>query len=79
MGYAASIVAYGAFVGAGDTTWPSVMNFGSMWIVRIIPAIFLARIYGLKGIWIAMAVELSFRGLIFLIRLIRGRWLKGVL
>ena len=78
-GYAASIVAYGAFVGAGDTRWPSVMNFGSMWVVRILPAIFLTRIYGLKGVWLAMAVELTFRGTIFLIRLIRGRWLKGIL
>ena len=75
VGYAASIVAYGACVGAGDTKWPSIMNFGSMWIVRIVPAVFLTRIYGLQGFWMAMAVELTFRGLIFLIRLSRGRWL----
>ena len=77
IGYAASIVAYGACVGAGDTRIPSLMNFGSMWIVRIIPAIFLARIYGLVGFWICMAVELNFRGLIFLIRLYRGKWLSS--
>ena len=76
IGYAASIVAYGAFVGAGDTKWPSIMNLGSMWIVRIIPAIFLTKRYGLVGFWICMAVELSFRGLIFLIRLVRGKWLN---
>ena len=75
MGYAASIVAYGAFVGAGDTKWPSVMNFTSMWIVRILPAIFLVKVYGLVGFWIAMAVELTFRGTIFLVRLARGKWL----
>ena len=76
--YAASIVAYGACVGAGDTRWPSVMNFGSMWVVRIIPAIFLTRIMGLPGFWYCMAAELSFRGVIFLIRLYRGSWLKIV-
>lgn len=75
LGYAAALVVYGAFVGAGDTKWPSVMNFGSMWIVRIIPAIFITRIYGLVGFWICMAVELNFRGTIFLIRLARSRWL----
>ena len=75
IGYAASIVAYGACVGAGDIKWPSFMNFGSMWIVRILPAIFLTRIYGLTGFWICMAVELIFRGIIFLVRLSRGRWL----
>ncbi|MBO4634811.1 MAG: MATE family efflux transporter [Bacteroidales bacterium] len=78
VGYAASIVAYGAFVGAGDTRWPSIMNFGSMWLVRIIPAFFVTRVYGLTGFWICMAVELSFRGLIFLLRLTRGAWLKKV-
>ena len=76
IGYAASIVAYGACVGAGDTKWPSFMNLGSMWFVRIIPAIFMTRAYGLVGFWICMAVELSFRGIIFIIRLARGRWLN---
>ena len=76
LGYAASIVIYGAFVGAGDTKWPSIMNFTSMWLVRIIPAIFLVKVYGLVGFWIAMAGELTFRGVIFMVRLARGRWLK---
>jgi len=76
VGYAASIVAYGACVGAGDTRWPSALNFCSMWLVRIVPAIFLTRMYGLVGFWICMAVELSFRGLLFLIHLYRGRWLR---
>lgn len=74
--YAASIVAYGVFVGAGDTKVPSFLNFGSMWIMRIIPAIFLTRKLGLAGFWLAMAFELSFRGIIFLVRLARGRWIS---
>ena len=78
VGYAAAMVVYGACVGAGDTKWPSVMNFGSMWIVRIIPAIFITPIYGLVGFWVCMAVELTFRGGIFLVRLARGTWLKNV-
>ncbi|MBQ3766919.1 MAG: MATE family efflux transporter [Bacteroidales bacterium] len=76
LGYAASIVAYGACVGAGDTKWPSVLNLVSMWLVRIFPAIFFTRMYGLVGFWICMAVELTFRGTVFLIRLARGKWLK---
>ena len=78
VGYAASIVAYGACVGAGDTKWPSAMNFCSMWLVRIVPAFFLTKVYGLMGFWIMMAVELTFRGLIFLIRLARGKWLHAI-
>ena len=76
VGYAASIVAYGACVGAGDTRVPSLLNFGSMWVVRILPAIFLTRRLGLVGFWYCMAFELTFRGAAFLIRLARGKWLK---
>ncbi len=76
VGYAASIVAYGACVGAGDTRVPSLLNFGSMWVVRILPAIFLTQRLGLVGFWYCMAFELTFRGVVFLIRLARGKWLK---
>jgi Na+-driven multidrug efflux pump len=34
--------------------------------------------YGLVGFWVCMAVELTFRGMLFLIRLYRGSWLKNV-
>ena len=77
--YAASIVANGACIGAGDTLIPSIMNFASMWIVRIIPAAILAPKIGLVGFWIAMCVELNFRGIIFLLRLKGKRWMeKGI-
>lgn len=75
--YAASIVAYGAFVGVGDTLIPAIMNFGSIWLVRIPVAALLAPTAGLRGVWIAMCVELTFRGLIFLWRMFGGWWCKG--
>ena len=75
--FAASIVAYGAFVGTGDTIVPSCMNFFSMWCVRLPLAAMLVSYFGLKGVWIAMCIELCFRGTIFLVRLLRGRWLKS--
>lgn len=75
--YAASIVAYGAFIGVGDTMIPAVMNFGSIWAVRIPLAAVMAPTMGLRGVWIAMAIELSFRGFIFLWRMFSGRWLKS--
>lgn len=74
--YAASIVAYGAMVGVGDTIVPAAMNFVSIWIVRLPIAAILAQSIGLKGVWLAMCIELTFRGIIFLVRLIRGTWLK---
>ena len=74
--YAASIVVYGVFVGVGDTLVPSIMNLGSIWAVRLTLAAVLAPEYGLTGVWIAMCVELCFRGAIFLVRLYRRKWLK---
>jgi len=74
--YAASIVAYGVMVGVGDTVIPAGMNFVSIWIVRLPIAAILAQTIGLRGVWLAMCIELTFRGVIFLIRLIRGSWLK---
>ena len=76
--YAASIVAYGVFVGAGDTLIPSFMNLGSMWGVRVVLAALLAPVYGLHGVWIAMAIELTFRGAIFLVRLRSGAWMLRI-
>lgn len=74
--FAASIVAYGVFVGAGDTMKPCLMNFISMWGVRLTLAYWLAPIWGLNGVWTAMCVELCFRGLIFLLRLRTHSWMK---
>lgn len=67
--FAAAIVCNGIFVGAGDTLKPAVMSLGSMWGVRLTLAALLAGTYGLPGVWTAMAIELTFRGIIFLVRL----------
>lgn len=74
--YAASIVASGALRGAGDTLVPSCVNFASMWCVRIPLAAILAPRVGLYGVWIAMCVELCFRGILFTTRLKRERWMR---
>ena len=74
--FAAAIVTYSVCLGAGDTLVPACMNLASMWLVRLTLAAWLAPVYGLRGVWMAMAVELTFRGTIFLVRLFRGRWMK---
>lgn len=74
--FAASIVCNGVFIGAADTLKPAIMSLVSMWCVRLTLAATLARDYGLRGVWIAMATELTFRGTIFLLRLWKGGWQK---
>ena len=72
--FAAAIVCNGVFIGAGDTIIPAIMSLGSMWAVRLTLAATLAPKFGLKGVWTAMAIELLFRGSIFLTRLFKGNW-----
>lgn len=75
--FAASIVGYGVCVGAGDTLIPSTINFSSMWIFRILPAVFLTRTMGLSGFWLSMCIELNIRGLLFLWRLRGDKWMSS--
>ena len=77
--FAAAIVCNGVFIGAGDTLKPAIMSLMSMWGVRLTLAWWLSKEYGLKGVWTAMAIELTFRGLIFLSRLWKGNWNKQLM
>ena len=74
--FAAAIVCNGVFIGAGDTLKPAMMSLASMWGVRLTLAWWLSQTHGLRGVWTAMAIELTFRGIIFLIRLWKGNWNK---
>ncbi len=78
--FGASIVASGAMQGAGDSTACFVLNLVSMWGIRLTLASFFAPRFGLAGVWGSMCCELCIRGLLFLFRLARGKWLeKGAL
>lgn len=72
--YAVSIVASGALRGAEDTLVPSIINLLSIWGVRIILAFILVGSLGLFGVWIAMTVELSIRGIALLIRQLTSKY-----
>ena len=74
--YGASMVASGALRGAEDTLVPSVLNLLSMWVVRLGLALTLVPLYGIHGMWIAMAIELCVRGILMLCRLTRSRHMR---
>jgi Na+-driven multidrug efflux pump len=67
--FAAQIVGSGVFRGFKDTLGPSIIDFGTMWLVRLPLAYVLARMIGLRGVWIAMCLQLIIEGIIFLIRM----------
>ena len=75
--FAASIVASGVFRGAGDTLVPSLINFLTMWGVRLPVAALLAPRMGLIGVWTGMISDLVIGGMLFLVRLRGRRWLSA--
>lgn len=62
--------------GAGDTVATMFLTTFSTYAIRL-PLAYLFGIrlgWGLPGIWYALCLELGFRGVIFAIRFLRGRW-----
>ncbi len=66
--FGVSIVAAGVLRGAGDTFVPGLLNLISIWGMRIGLSLVLVGPLGLRGVWIAMGVELCVRGLLMLLR-----------
>ncbi len=73
--FALSIVIAGALRGAGDSRGPFYINSTTMWLIRVFSVILYTKRFGLIGVWLSMSIELVARGLILLIRYLRGRWL----
>ncbi|MCQ2576015.1 MAG: MATE family efflux transporter [Treponema sp.] len=67
--YGTSIICTGALRGQNDTLIPCILSLISLWIVRLGLSLLLVGKFALTGIWIAMAVELCFRGIVLLVRL----------
>lgn len=74
--FAAALVSNAILLGAGDTMKPAMISLSSMWFVRLTLAYFLASEYGLYGVWTGMAIELTVRGILFLMRVFKGNWMK---
>ena len=72
--FAISIVVIGALRGAGDSKRPFLLNALSMWGMRVLPIVLFTKQYGVIGVWATMTFELIFRGIIFWIRMMKGKW-----
>lgn len=60
----------------GDIVFPIVLGIVSMWLISVLGGFILGIVLGmgLKGFWIAMAVDECFRGIVFIERWFSGRW-----
>ena len=74
--FALSIVLFGALRGANDTRCPMLISLISMWVVRIVlMMLFVFGLHlGLPGVWLAMAIDLTIRGILSVVRWRSGRW-----
>jgi Na+-driven multidrug efflux pump len=77
--FAISIISVGAMRGAGDTRVPFYYAMTGMWLLRLPLALIAVLVFnlGLPAVWIAMGVDLTFRGITMGRRLLAKAWLNA--
>ena len=75
---AVNLILNGALSGAGDTRNAAIINLSGLVVFRLIGSYVLAfpMGYGLRGIWIAIVIDISIRGLAFIFYYRTNRWAK---
>ncbi|MEM9021701.1 MAG: MATE family efflux transporter [Planctomycetota bacterium] len=75
---AVNLIINGALQGAGDTRNAAAINLAGLIVFRLGGAYLLAipMGFGLKGIWIAMVIDLSIRGIMFWFYYHTNRWAR---
>lgn len=69
-----------AFRAAGDVTFTMLISVSSMWVFRIGLSYIFVNYFGFHvvSVWIAMSIDWVFRYVIFLWRIMSGKWLSKV-
>ncbi|MDU5081000.1 MATE family efflux transporter [uncultured Tissierella sp.] len=71
-----TLVITSALQGAGDTKFPMYSTFIGIWGVRVL-GVYLLGIrlnWGLVGVWLAISIDIIVRGIILMVRFMRGKW-----
>ena len=60
----------------GDVRFILLASFSSMWLCRVGGAYLVVRFFGMgvEGIWYAMYLDWAFRGILYSVRVLHGRW-----
>ncbi len=76
--FALSIILTNALHGADDVKFPMVTGLVCMWCVRVpLSCLFvLVMDMGLQGVWAAMAMDLTLRGILCSLRWRSGKWVR---
>ena len=76
IGRCTNLVVINSMRAAGDIKFPTFLGMASMWGVSVLFSYILGIAFhgGIIGIWIAMAMDELLRGIIVIIRWIKGTW-----
>ncbi len=76
IGRTTNIVIINSMKAAGDVNFPTILAIFSMWGISVVFAYVLGIVLGmgLAGVWIGMACDEIFRGIVVFIRWKRGTW-----
>ncbi|MEE0956900.1 MAG: MATE family efflux transporter [Ruminococcus sp.] len=76
FGRTTNLVLIASLRGAGDVYYPAGCAIFSMWFVSVLGSYLLAVVMGLGiyGLWIALAADECFRGILMIIRWKGGKW-----
>ena len=64
----------GGLRGAGDTRSVLVIVASSIWLVRVANSAWLSPLFGLVGVWVAIAVDFAVRAGVLALRFRSGKW-----
>jgi Na+-driven multidrug efflux pump len=71
-----TLVITSALQGAGDTKFPMYSTFIGIWGIRVL-GVYVASVLfrlGLVGVWLIYALDVTVRGIILMVRFMRGKW-----
>jgi len=78
ISHSASFLTANALRATGDVAVTTAISVTSMWVFRVLMAYILGIVigWGIIGVFVAMAMDWSFRAIVFPIRFRRGKWEK---
>ena len=76
FGRTTNLVLIACLRGAGDVFYPTICAIVSNWLISVLGAYLLAVTFGfgIYGMWIALALDECFRGVLMIIRWRSGKW-----
>ena len=76
--WATSFTLPNALRAGGDAKYTMTVSIISMWLFRVMLSYYfvLQMDMGLLGVWLGMFIDWIFRGILFVVRFVRGRWMN---